>query len=164
MITLKFPAAVLYRRRHGTSNLLFKTHTPHIDAHASCYLPNKYVLGNLNLQSNNFPIVYCVLSIVYIKLMYSFCSLKYVYSIKNVCHAHKININRSYFIFRNDYLFWSDVRLDQISRSHMNGSNVQILVRTGIKNPGIYVVIEQDIFLPHTPMGTLRILITLYVC
>ena len=37
---------------------------------------------------------------------------------------------------------------DQISRSHMNGSNVQILVRTGIKHPGIYVVIEQDIFYP----------------
>ena len=36
--------------------------------------------------------------------------------------------------------------LRQISRSHMNGSNVHILVRTGIKNPGIYVVIEQDIF------------------
>ena len=84
----------------------------------------------------------------------------------NVCHAHKININRSYLIFRNDYLFWSDVTLDQISRSHMNGSDVQILVRTGIKHSGIcmHVVIEQNTFLAHTSMGTLRVTITLYVC
>ena len=36
--------------------------------------------------------------------------------------------------------------LRQISRSHMNGSNVQILVRTGIKNPGIYVVLNRIYF------------------
>ena len=36
-------------------------------------------------------------------------------------------------------MFWSDVTLDKIKRSHLNGSDVREIVNTGLESPGWYM-------------------------
>ncbi len=40
------------------------------------------------------------------------------------------------FHHKRELVFWSDVTLDKIKRAHLNGSNVQEIVSTGLESPG----------------------------
>ena len=41
------------------------------------------------------------------------------------------------FHHQREYVFWSDVTLDSIKRAHLNGSNVQEIINTGLESPGL---------------------------
>ena len=42
-------------------------------------------------------------------------------------------------IFRNEYIFWTDVNSDRIYRAQINGSNPMIIVNTGLSCTGTYL-------------------------
>ena len=59
----------------------------------------------------------------------------YVYSITHLCAA---------LVFRDGYMFWSDVIAKHIVRTKMDGTLLTILVQTDITTPGTTILYVTD--------------------
>ena len=62
---------------------------------------------------------------------------RFVWSHNNSAFLHFSCISAD----RNDYIYWTDARYDRIYRSNTNGSNVMIIVNTGLSCAGLFMVV-----------------------